>query len=573
MRNSIQLGILTAIILFVVFFLDNRFGVLPEAIHNALPAHHPGFVITDIALTTCSSLNPISSCRLDTAKWHRIDTDLFLSRGWFQHAYIHVQRKRESELIDTDRVILDIQVAKKKPVTSEKNPNVVRWEPRAGGIWLKRAAKQHASDFAKAVTAVDVLFGSDAVEPRPGWDLANQPLLINGPSDAHETHLTIRRGTSIITEKPVLRVRKDGKFKVLQVADLHFSTGPGVCRDPVPPSLDKTGNCEADHRTLHFLRAVLDLEKPDLVVLSGDQVNGETSPDVQSAVFKFAHIFIQRKIPFATIFGNHDNEGNIESREALMQLIQALPYSLAEPGPPSVDGVGNYYVEVLGRGTSSHSALTLYFLDTHGYSPDERQFRGYDWVKKSQIDWFQSTAQGLRASHAQYTHVHMDMAFIHIPLPEYRNTDNIAPMSGSLLETPTAPGFNSGFKSALVAEGVLAVSCGHDHANDYCALAKGDASDGEDDTKGGKPELWMCYAGGSGFGGYGGYGGYQRRVRVFDFDMNEARIATWKRVEGGGDGRTAAEKEKMTNSGIATTNVDGRADEITLVEGGRAVSA
>jgi hypothetical protein len=46
-----------------------------------------------------------------------------------------------------------------------------------------------------------------------------------------------------------------------------------------------------------------------------------------------------------------------------------------------------------------------------------------------------------------------------------------------------------------------------------------------------QPKLWMCYGGGSGFGGYGGYGDYVRRVRFFEFDMNEARITTYKRLE------------------------------------------
>ncbi len=49
----------------------------------------------------------------------------------------------------------------------------------------------------------------------------------------------------------------------------------------------------------------------------------------------------------------------------------------------------------------------------------------------------------------------------------------------------------------------------------------------------GKPALWMCYGGGAGFGGYGGYGEFARKIRIFDFDMNEARITTWKRVEHG----------------------------------------
>ncbi len=524
-RTTTQLGVLTLTILLLVFFLDNRFNVLPDAIHNALPAHHPGLVITDITIATCSTLNILSTCKLDPSKWHRVEKDLYLSRGWLTHAFIHIERKRESELTEKDRVILDVRIGSLDPVVSERNQGAEHWESRPGGIWLKRTAKHRESDNLKAVTAVDVLFGSDAVEARPGWELGRQPLLLpNVGGENQEAYLSIRRGPPAAIEKPTLHVNKDGKFKIVQVADLHLSTGPGICRD-AEPAAQNDGKCDADPRTLAFVSLVMDSEKPDLVVLSGDQVNGETAADAQSAVFKFARLFIDRKIPFATIFGNHDDEGSL-SREALMQLTHSLPYSLSEFGPTTIDGVGNYYIEVLARGGSTHSALTLYLLDTHGYSPDERQFRGYDWLKKNQIDWFKTTSAELKKSpsHTAYTHHHMDMAFIHIPLPEYRFTDDIVPATGSQPENPTAPGFNSGFRDALVEEGVLAVSCGHDHVNDYCSLSKSSA---------GKPELWMCYAGGSGFGGYGGYGGYHRRVRVFEFDMNEARVVTWKRLEYG----------------------------------------
>ncbi|KAL8705766.1 MAG: hypothetical protein Q9201_001112 [Fulgogasparrea decipioides] len=546
-RTSIQLGALICIIFLLVFVLDNRFRVLPDAIHNALPTHTSGLVITDITLKTCSSLNVLGSCKLDPQKWHRVDKDLYLKKGWLNHAFIHIERKRESELVETDRVILDVKVGRLDPATSEKGQGAEKWESRPGGIWLKRTSKRHASDSVKAITAVDVLFGADAVEARPGWMILDQPIQLSNPGDSEEVRLTVRRGPPVHVERPTPRVRKDGRFKIMQVADLHLSTGLGVCRDPEPPD-HNGGKCDADVRTLEFLGSVLDSEKPDLVILSGDQINGETSPDAQSAVFKFAEMFIKRSIPFATIFGNHDDEGSL-GRQTLMQLTQSLPFSLSLPGPSSVEGVGNYYVEVLARGTSTHSALTLYLLDTHGYSPDERQFRGYDWIKKSQIDWFKATAQNLKKSpaHKEYKHYRMEMAFIHIPLPEYRQESEIVKGSGTFAEPPTAPGFNSGFKQALVEEGVLAVSCGHDHVNDYCALSKH-----ED-----KPELWMCYAGGAGFGGYGGYkdkieGGYHRRVRVFEFDMDEARIRTWKRLEYG-------DREK-------------KVDEMVIVEGGQVVA-
>lgn len=163
------------------------------------------------------------------------------------------------------------------------------------------------------------------------------------------------------------------------------------------------------------------------------------------------------KIPYVSIFGNHDDEGSLP-RAAQMQILESLPYSLAKAGPEEIDGVGNYYVEVLARGKSDHSALTLYMLDSHAYSPDERKYHGYDWIKQNQIDWFKKTSTSLKKTHKEYSKLHMDLAFIHIPLPEYRDAD--LAIKGSWKEGVTAPNFNSGFRDALVEQGVVMVSCG-----------------------------------------------------------------------------------------------------------------
>lgn len=141
-----------------------------------------------------------------------------------------------------------------------------------------------------------------------------------------------------------------------------------------------------------------------------------------------------------------------------MSIIEQLPYSLSRAGPDDIDGVGNYYVEVLAQGKSTHSALTIYLLDSHSYSPDERHYQGYDWIKDNQIEWFRQTSSGLKKNHKQYTHIHMDIAFIHIPLPEYRIPESV--FVGEWREGVTAPTFNSGFRDALVEQGVVMVSCG-----------------------------------------------------------------------------------------------------------------
>ena len=157
-------------------------------------------------------------------------------------------------------------------------------------------------------------------------------------------------------------------------------------------------------------------------------------------------------------------------------------------------------------------------------------------------------------------------------------------MYGERREPPTAPGYNSGFRDALVEMNIPVVSCGHDHANDYCLLSDGkskslqnqDLPEKRDDTLESEisatsekneeeapkqphslttsknDKIWLCYGGGVGFGGYGGYNGYIRRVRLFELDANEAKIRTWKRVEYG--------------------DVSKRVDEQVIVDAGRVVA-
>jgi hypothetical protein len=281
-RTGLQLVALTVVASLIIFFLDNRYRVLPQSVHSHLPLHHEGLVITDLTVTTCSSLNPLSKCMLDQNVWHRVEKDLYLASGFVSKAYVHIKRKREEELTSDDKVIVDVRIGKLDPATGEKAQASEKWESRPAGVWIKRSLKRHASDSKKAVTAVDVLFGADAVEPRPGWELVkNGALHLDSGKNGRDPRLSIRRGAPVKHEKLVPKIRKDGKFKIMQISDLHLSTGLGVCRDAEPKGANG-GHCDADPRTLEFVERVLDEEKPDLVVLSGDQVNGGTAPDVQS---------------------------------------------------------------------------------------------------------------------------------------------------------------------------------------------------------------------------------------------------------------------------------------------------
>ncbi|PNY26160.1 Phosphatase DCR2, partial [Tolypocladium capitatum] len=523
-RSLTQLSAAIAFTFLVVVLLDRNYRVLPNAIHGYMPTHHPGLVVTDITVVTCSSVNVFSSCDLDPNVWHRIDKELYLGRAWTTSAYMYVSRKHEEDLAADDGVVMDVSVGRLDPGVQDKEDDMDKWESRPGGLWIKRSRKKLSRDSEEVVTDVDVLFGDDAVDARDGWAITGTPLLLNTGRSLLSVHLTVHRGSQKERKKPKPRIPDNGRFKIMQIADLHLSNGVGECREAIPNTY-AGGKCEADPRTLDFVNKMLDEEKPDFVVLSGDQINGDTAPDAPTAIFKYAQLLISRKIPYVGIFGNHDDEKTM-TRARQMALMETLPYSLSTAGPAEVDGVGNYFVEILARGGSDHSALTLYLFDTHAYSPNERKYPGYDWVKPSQIEWFKRTAASLKRNHDEYTHRHMDIAFIHIPMTEYANPD--LPRVGEWREGVTAPVFNSGFRDALVEEGIVMVSAGHDHCNDYCSLSlHGDPDPAKKQPQ--TPALWMCYAGGVGFGGYAGYGEYVRRLRLFEVDTNNARIRTWKR--------------------------------------------
>ena len=84
-------------------------------------------------------------------------------------------------------------------------------------------------------------------------------------------------------------------------------TGVGVCKDAIDGDGRNLPESEADPLTVHFIRKILDIKKPDLVILTGDQLHHDIS-DSQSALFKVVAPIIERSIPFAAVFDSHNNE-------------------------------------------------------------------------------------------------------------------------------------------------------------------------------------------------------------------------------------------------------------------------
>lgn len=532
LRQALKLVGGIFILSITLFLVDFYYNFLPPSIQSRFSLHQPGHIVVDIKVETCL-LN--SRCPITNDEWFQIPKDLYLDTAWGKHAYVYVKRVKEKDLASTTSVVLDAAVAE---TNSNKPPAYViddvsasqkagsttvslldqakglGWDYVGHGIWLKRGKYLRS----KSVTSVDVLFGPDASDPRGNWHLKpNYIAQIKTPGP----RLTIRVGQKAEKVLPELRVGKDGKFKVIQLADLHFSTGVGKCRDLFPKDAAKSSenDCEADPRTLEFIHKVLDTEKPDYVVLTGDQIFGETSPDSETAMLKVVSPLIARKIPYSMVMGNHDDEGGSLSRHDLMTMVSELPYSLTQLGPPEISGYGNYVQQVLGP-KSDNPALTFYFLDSHSQSPNPKVNPGYAWIEPDQLDWVQKEYQQLKPGQDSYSHIHMSMAFFHIPIPEYVSKK---PFIGNAREPVTASRYNTGARDVLAKIGVSVVSVGHDHVNDYCMF-----HDKVDEATGKESSVWLCFGGATGEGGYGGYGGYERRIRVFELDTQAASIQSYK---------------------------------------------
>ena len=268
-----------------------------------LSASYAHQVVTDLTVCFFPPTVTPSTCALDPRTWHRIEKELYL-HTFQQSAWLYVALANEEDFVAEDLLVTDIKVGERPP-----NPSSGRlWESRPGGIWVLR--RKFSGNIDRAVTEVDILFGTDAVDPRPQWTLIRSSLQLNGQPKVPVAKLSVLYGRARpIPDAPAaLRVREDGKFKIVQISDTHMVTGVGVCKDAIDATGKNLPESEADPLTVKFIGKILDAEKPDLVILTGDQVHHDTS-DSQTALFKVVAPVIERSIPFAAVFGNHDSEG------------------------------------------------------------------------------------------------------------------------------------------------------------------------------------------------------------------------------------------------------------------------
>ena len=128
---------------------------------------------------------------------------------------------------------------------------------------------------------------------------------------------------------------KDGKFKIAQFTDIHLHP-----EDPKSGPVADT------------LLAVLERERPDLVVMTGDIV---THRPAEKGWRYIMDMMAKAGIPYAVTMGNHDPE-NME-RDSIYNILAADPLFVGEKGPEELQGCGNYILPIMASDTDKESAL------------------------------------------------------------------------------------------------------------------------------------------------------------------------------------------------------------------------
>lgn len=247
------------------------------------------------------------------------------------------------------------------------------------------------------------------------------------------------------SDKPELRFREDGTFKIAQFTDLHWEE-----EDPEGVEVIK-----------NIVRDVCAAEKPDVCIFTGDVIC--TSP-AEKGWLNFISLMNEIGTPYAVTMGNHDPEYDL-TREEIFDILETDPLFLGEKGPEEISGVGNYILEVKASDGADKTKALLYCFDSGDYTPSTKDFGYYGWFERDQIEWYMEQSSKYTAANAG-TPVNA-LSFFHIALPEFKLLDP-SDRLGNYYEPICSPDLNTGMFQAMRYMGdMMGVFIGHDHSNDF----------------------------------------------------------------------------------------------------------
>ncbi len=230
------------------------------------------------------------------------------------------------------------------------------------------------------------------------------------------------------------------------------------------------------------LSAMIGQSAPDLVFLDGDITHAASDKaELRQTLEGILAPVIERKIPWAHVFGDMDRINGLPNEEA-MEVFRSIPGCLSEPGPDSADGCGNYVLPIVRE--NGEPVLFLYAFDSHsavqGYekdygSPTRARLSNplygkhyLDGIRFNQSMFYWNTSISLERKYGQKIPA---MFLFHTPIPEMTylpmNQQQTA-FQGIQREAVRCQVVAGGLFTAAVERGdVRAIFAGHSEHNDF----------------------------------------------------------------------------------------------------------
>lgn len=241
----------------------------------------------------------------------------------------------------------------------------------------------------------------------------------------------------------ILQKVPDKDFVIMNLTDLHMT------------DFDYYGTYNL--RIKESIRTMVEQHQPDLITISGDIFC--TDSTIWS-VMQLTELLDSLQIPWAPVFGNHDDGGNCDLNY-LADVMMKSAYCLMKKGDPSM-GVGNYILNICEGDKVVHSMI---MMDTHT-----------DGLWENQIGWYRWAAAGVEAP---------STVIMHIPIIQYQYAydaawdgdgwrDGFDAFGDAKEAICPEPGEDTGFFAAVKEVGLTTnILCGHDHTNDFSILYEG----------------------------------------------------------------------------------------------------
>ncbi len=323
---------------------------------------------------------------------------------------------------------------------------------------------------------------------------------------------------------------KNKKFRIMQVSD--------------PQDL------QIVRRTMiYMLNTAYDKYKPDLILLTGDNILGNHLCDarigskivikdkqgeykaMRTAINKLVSHIEKRKIPFGMIYGNHDDRNRMTKKEQA-DIYREYSCCVGLDCPESGDEA-TYNIPVYDE-NGEKVLFNIWMLDSAGQNKETGE--GYEYVREQAIKWYKEKSKSLKESNGNENVPSIMVQ--HIPMVEtlslieecskddegaVQGPDNKffklkADVEGVLGEYPSVVEKSNGQMDAIKECGdVKAVVFGHDHNNCF-----------EGEVDGVKFIQTSCAS-------FRCYGGWNRGVRLFDVNEDgtfETKFYEYKEICG-----------------------------------------